>query len=51
MKKEYTKEYIVVADVTSKIIVSVPSYVEAKQLASNIRKAGGQVTIFVSTKG
>ena len=44
-------EYIVVADKTSKVLLSTTSWQEAKRCATLIRKGGGEVTIFKSTKG
>ncbi|MBK7804325.1 MAG: hypothetical protein IPJ55_17020 [Chloracidobacterium sp.] len=45
------KEYILVSDLTSKVLKSSENYQEIKNLATLIRKGGGQVTIFKSTKG
>lgn len=45
------KEYILVSDTTSKVLKSSTSYQEIRNLAVLIRKGGGQVTVFKSTKG
>jgi hypothetical protein len=45
------KEYILVSDLTSKVLKSSENYQEIKNLATLIRNGGGQVTIFKSTKG
>jgi hypothetical protein len=45
------REYIVVADRTSRVLLSVESYVTAVRYAGVIRRGGGEVTIFRSTKG
>ena len=44
-------EYILVSDTTSKVLKSSESYQEIRNLATLIRKVGGQVTIFKATKG
>lgn len=44
-------EYLLVSDLTSKVLKSSTSYQEVHSLACLIRKGGGQVTIFKSTKG
>ena len=44
-------EYIVVADKTSKVLLSTNNWNEAKRYANLIRRGGGEVTIFKSTKG
>lgn len=43
-------EYIVVTDRDSKVILSTQDHYEAVRLANKIRAAGGEVTIFKSTK-
>lgn len=43
-------EYMLVADLTSKVIKTSTNYIEIKKLANLIRRGGGQVTIFRSTK-
>lgn len=43
-------EYLLVSDTTSKVLKSSTSYIEIKKLANLIRRGGGQVTIFKSTK-
>lgn len=43
-------EYILVADLTSKVIKSSTDRYEIVKLANAIRNAGGQVTVFRSTK-
>lgn len=43
-------EYLLVTDKTSEII-KVGEYNELKRLATLIRRAGGEVTIFKSTQG
>lgn len=43
-------EYMLVADLTSKIIKSSTDYIEVKKMANLIRRGGGQVTIFRSTR-
>lgn len=45
------KEYIVVADRTSKVLLSTPDYNSAVKYANMMRRAGGEVTIFRATKG
>lgn len=45
---EYPAEYILVADTTSIILKSSKFCGELIQLATTIREAGGQVTIFKS---
>lgn len=45
------REYLLVADKTSKVLLSTLDYYEAKRLANLIRKGGGEVTLFKSTKG
>lgn len=42
-------EYLLIADVTSKIIKSSENRYELIKLANVIRKSGGYVTIFKST--
>lgn len=44
-------EYLVVTDKTSKILLSTRDWNEALRLANLIRRGGGEVTIFKSTKG
>jgi len=44
-------EYIVVADKTSKVLLSTGDWYEAVKYANSIRAGGGSVTIFKSTKG
>ena len=44
-------EYLVVSDTNSKILLSTVDWYEAERLAHKIRNAGGQCTIFKSTKG
>jgi hypothetical protein len=44
------KEYIVVSDTNSKILLSTTNWYEAVKLANKIRHAGGQVTIFKATR-
>lgn len=46
-----THEYIVVADKTSKVLLSTADWNEAKRFANLIRKGGGEVTVFKRTKG
>lgn len=43
-------EYLVVADKTSKVILSTTDYRETVRLANLIRSAGGEVTVFKSLK-
>lgn len=43
-------EYIVVSDTHSEVIMSSEDRHECLKLATKIRKCGGQVTIFKSTK-
>ncbi len=43
-------EYLLVSDLTSKVLKSSTNYPEVKKLANLIRRGGGQVTIFKSTK-
>lgn len=44
-------EYIVVADKTSKVLLSTPRWSDAVKTANLMRRAGGEVTIFKSTNG
>lgn len=44
-------EYLLVSDKESKILKSSLNYYEVLKLAIIIRKGGGEVTIFKSTKG
>lgn len=44
------KEYIVVTDIDS-LVVKSASYPECVKFANEIRKCGGEVTIFKATKG
>ena len=44
-------EYIVVSDHDSKVLKSTRNWSEAVRLANLIRRGGGSVTIFKSTKG
>ena len=44
-------EYIVVSDTNSKVILSTTVWYEAVVFANKVRAAGGQCTIFKSTKG
>lgn len=44
-------EYLVVSDRDSKILMSTTDWYEAVKLANLIRRGGGEVTIFKSTKG
>lgn len=44
-------EYLVVADKTNKALVRTTTYPEAVRFANLIRRGGGEVTIFKSTKG
>lgn len=46
-----TTEYIVVADKTSQVLFSAEKWIEAVRYAAMIRRGGGEVTIFKSTKG
>lgn len=51
--EELTSEYILVSDKTSEVLLSVIGWKNAGEMrktASIIRKAGGEVTIFKSTK-
>lgn len=50
MTTSSTIEYILVPDIDSKVLKS-GTYIELKALAGIIRRAGGQCTIFKSTKG
>ncbi len=43
-------EYLVVSDRDSKILLSTLDYYEAVRTANLIRRGGGEVTIFKSTK-
>jgi hypothetical protein len=45
------KEYLLVADKTSKVLHSTPYWNEVVKEANFIRRAGGEVTIFKATKG
>ncbi len=44
-------EYIIVADNTSKVLMSTSSWTEAVRYANMIRLGGNVVTIFKATKG
>ena len=44
-------EYIVVGDANSEVLKSTEDWNEAVRVAGMIRKGGGSVTIFKSTKG
>jgi len=44
-------EYLLVSDKDSQVLKSSHDYQEVKTLATLIRKAGGEVTVFKSTKG
>lgn len=44
-------EYIVVADRTSKVLLSTLDYQEARKYATIIRRGDGEVTVFKATKG
>jgi hypothetical protein len=44
-------EYVVISDTNSKVLLSTNNWYEAVKLANLIRRGGGQVTIFKSTKG
>lgn len=44
------REYIVVTDRDSKVVLS-GTYAECVRFANNVRKCGGEVTIFKATKG
>ena len=48
---KHDTEYIVVADRTSKVLKSTTDWHEALRYANDIRRGGGEVTIFKSTKG
>ena len=48
MKKE--TEYLVVADRTSKVLLSTTDYYAAVRLANQMRRAGGEVTVFKATR-
>jgi len=50
VKEKETYEYIVVSDTKSEVIHSTTDRFEAEKLANKIRSAGGQVTVFRSTK-
>ena len=43
-------EYIIVSDTDSEVLMSSEDRHECLKLATEIRKCGGQVTIFKSTK-
>lgn len=48
--KDLDIEYIIVSDSTSEVIKSSNALGEIRKLANLIRKSGGNVTIFKSTK-
>lgn len=50
MSTPSTTEYLVVTDKDSKILLSTPNYYEAVKTANLIRRGGGEVTVFKSTK-
>jgi hypothetical protein len=50
MKTKDQTEYILVTDLTSKVLKSSTDYNTILKQANLIRKAGGQVTIFKSLK-
>lgn len=43
-------EYLVVSDKNSKIVLSTTDFAQIRQTVSLVRKAGGEVTVFKSTK-
>jgi len=45
-----TVEYLVVTDKDSKILLSTLNYYEAVKMANLIRRGGGEVTVFKSTR-
>lgn len=47
---KYEKEYIVVSDTNSKVLLSTTDHNKARKLANTCRASGGQVTVFKSTK-
>ena len=49
--KKPTTEYIVVTDKTSVVLLSTEDWAEAVRFANRMRRAGGEVTIFKSTRG
>lgn len=50
LAEDIFREYLVVSDVNSKVVLSSADYNEAVRLANRIRACGGQVTIFKALK-
>lgn len=44
------REYLVVSDKNSKVLLSTPNYQEARKLRNKITAAGGSASIFRSMK-
>jgi hypothetical protein len=44
-------EYLLVTDQTSEVMLSTQDWQQVRKLAGVIRRAGGEVTIFKSTRG
>jgi hypothetical protein len=49
-RSTFGTEYLVVSDKTSVILLSTLDYYEAVRLVNTIRRGGGEVTIFKSTR-
>lgn len=49
--KKPDTEYLVVTDKTSEVLLSTTNWYDAVKTANLIRRGGGEVTIFKSTKG
>ena len=50
-KAKLPTEYLLVSDKNSKVLLSTTNWVEVKKTAGLIRRGGGEVTVFKSTKG
>lgn len=50
-KPNLPTEYLLVSDQTSKVLKSSENWYEIVKLANLIRRGGGEVTVFKSTKG
>jgi hypothetical protein len=47
---KWSAEYIVVSDTNSKVLMSSEKHNECKKFANRVRDAGGQCTVFKSTR-
>lgn len=44
--KQHDKEYVVISDVNSKVLLSTPDYYEARKLLNRIAHSGGAASLF-----